>query len=134
MKTVKATVGCIIEKEGKILMTLRNIEPFKNRWCIPGGHIDFGEEPRDAVIREVKEETGLDISPKFLFYCNEYFSVMNWHAVGLIFYAKGEGAIKKCDREVKEIGWFSKEQALKLELAFEHRKILDNYFKGSAIN
>ncbi len=129
MKTVKATVGCVIEKDNKILLTLRKIEPFKDYWCLPGGHIDFGEDPLDAVKREVKEETGLKVEPKFLNYYNEYHKGLDWHAVVLIFHAKAEGEVKKCDKEVKEIKWFSEEEALKVPLAFVHKGVLEDYFK-----
>lgn len=132
MKTVKTTVGCVIEREGKILLALRNNEPFKDYWCMPGGHIDFGETPEEAVKREVKEETGLDIEPKFLDYYNEFHEDIGWHAVVLVFYTGAEGEIKKDEKEVKEIGWFSEEQIFNLKLAFEHKKILEDYFKKKA--
>lgn len=49
MKTVKATVGAIVTQGDTILLELRNHEPFYNHWCIPGGHIDFGETVESAV-------------------------------------------------------------------------------------
>jgi 8-oxo-dGTP diphosphatase len=56
-----ATVAAIIKNEaGKILLTRRNVDPFKGQWCLPGGHIDDNEKAFDAVIREAKEETGLE--------------------------------------------------------------------------
>jgi 8-oxo-dGTP diphosphatase len=129
MKPVKTTVGCIIEKDGKILLTLRNIEPFKDHWCLPGGHIDFGETPEEAVKREIKEETGLDIKPRFFDYYNEFYEKMGWHAIVLMFYAKAEGEIKKDKEEVKEVKLFSKKEIFKLRLAFEHKRVLEDYFK-----
>ena len=132
MKTVKATVGCVIEKDHEILLTLRNNEPFKDYWCLPGGHIDFGETPEKAVRREVKEETNLDVEPKFLDYYNEFHKEIDWHAVVLIFYAKAEGEVKKDEKEVKELGWFTEEQIFNLKLAFEHKKILEDYFRKKA--
>ena len=50
-KVVKTTVGAIIEGDGKILLTKRNIEPFKGYWCLPGGHIEYFEPAKDAIIR-----------------------------------------------------------------------------------
>ena len=132
MKTVKATVGCIIEKDRKILLALRNHEPFKDYWCLPGGHIDFSETPEEVVAREIKEETGLDIMPKFFNYFNEFCEEHDWHAVVLIFYAKGRGEAKKDGKEIQELGWFDKEQIFNLKLAFEHKKVLEEYFKKKA--
>lgn len=132
MKTVKTTVGCIIEKDGKILLALRNHEPFKDYWCLPGGHIDFGEPPEDAIKREIKEETGLDIEPKFFGYYNEFYEDFKWHAVVLMFHTKAEGEIRGNKKEVKEIGLFDEEQIFNLKLAFEHKKVLEDYFKSKA--
>lgn len=127
---VKTTVGCIIGKEGRVLLTLRKIEPFKDHWCLPGGHIDVGEKPEEAVKREVKEETGLDIEPRSFGNYKEIYEDINWHADVTMFYAKAEGRLKKCEKEVKEIRWFDKEEIFKLPIAFEHKKVLEDYFKS----
>ena len=42
-----------------ILLGRRNGGPWSGRWCIPCGHVDWGEDIRDAARREMKEETGL---------------------------------------------------------------------------
>ena len=54
-------VGAVIVQDGKILIVKRGVEPGKGKWSIPGGAVDLGEEVRDAVVREAKEESGLDI-------------------------------------------------------------------------
>lgn len=63
---VKTTVGAIITQEAngqtQILLTRRNIDPYKGKWCLPCGHINLNENVKDAVIREVREETGLDLA------------------------------------------------------------------------
>ena len=129
--TVKATVGAIIDKDGKILLTKRNNEPFKDYWCIPGGHIDFGETPEQAIKREVKEETCLIVkSLKFSGYYSEIYKEINWHAVALIFICETKGIIKIDPKEVKAYKWFDKREALKQKLAFEHKKILTDYMKN----
>jgi 8-oxo-dGTP diphosphatase len=45
-----------------MVMILRGHEPGKGLWSIPGGRIEPGETPEQAVVREVREETGLDVS------------------------------------------------------------------------
>jgi mutator protein MutT len=54
-------VGAIILSEGKILLEKRKNEPGRGKWSIPGGVVDVGEGLEQAVIREVKEETGLEV-------------------------------------------------------------------------
>lgn len=56
-------VGGVVVHESRVLLVQRGTEPLKGRWTIPGGLVDVGESLREAVIREVKEETGLDVEP-----------------------------------------------------------------------
>lgn len=127
-KCVKTTVGAICRQEDKILLALRNHDPFYNHWCLPGGHIDFGEKPEQAMKREVAEETGLQvISYQFFNYYNEFYSERDWHAVALIFSAQVSGKLRRQLAEVQQLAWFSLAEALKLPLAFGHRNILDDF-------
>jgi NADH pyrophosphatase NudC (nudix superfamily) len=48
-------------KDGKILLAKRKVEPEKGKWDILGGFVEAGESIEDAVIREMKEETNLDV-------------------------------------------------------------------------
>jgi 8-oxo-dGTP diphosphatase len=48
-------------RNGKILLLKRNVEPFKGFWHLVGGHVEENETLREAVKREFKEETGLDV-------------------------------------------------------------------------
>lgn len=57
---------CIILKYSddniEVLLVKRGHEPHKDEWCIPGGHIEENESSLDAVIREVKEETNINLN------------------------------------------------------------------------
>ena len=54
-------VGAVIIKEGTIALIKRGNEPSKGKWTIPGGLVELTESPEQAVVREAKEETGLDV-------------------------------------------------------------------------
>jgi 8-oxo-dGTP diphosphatase len=55
-------VGAVILEGDKILLEQRKNEPSKGKWSIPGGLVELGERMEDAVAREVKEETGLEVN------------------------------------------------------------------------
>ncbi|TRO54424.1 NUDIX hydrolase, partial [Candidatus Bathyarchaeota archaeon] len=49
-------------RNGKLLLLKRNVEPFKGYWHVVGGHVEENESLRDAIKREFKEETGLEVT------------------------------------------------------------------------
>lgn len=59
-KNPKPTAGMFVIKNDKILVNKRAIEPKKDTYDIPGGFLEPGESPQECVLREVKEETGLE--------------------------------------------------------------------------
>lgn len=124
----KVTCGAIIKKDNKILLTKRNVAPYKNYWCLPGGHVEQEEKAEEAIKREVKEETSLDFKPKFFGYYDEIIPKIKWHAVALFFIGKAIGAIKIDKSEVKEFKWFSEKEVKKLKLAFINKQVLKDYF------
>lgn len=52
-------VGAVAVVDGSILLVRRARPPQAGRWSVPGGHVEPGERPEDAVVRELAEETGL---------------------------------------------------------------------------
>ncbi|HWF21696.1 MAG TPA: NUDIX domain-containing protein [Acidimicrobiales bacterium] len=52
-------VGAVALVDGSILLVRRARAPQAGRWSVPGGHVEPGERPEDAVVRELAEETGL---------------------------------------------------------------------------
>jgi len=57
-------VAAVIIQDGKILLVRRGVEPSRDKWSIPGGSIEWGEPMMEAVKREVREETGLEVEPE----------------------------------------------------------------------
>lgn len=54
-------VGVVVWKDGKVLLIRRGKSPMRGRWSLPGGRQELGETVREAAVREVREETGLEI-------------------------------------------------------------------------
>jgi ADP-ribose pyrophosphatase YjhB (NUDIX family) len=59
---IPASTGLLLGGEGDILLVLRNREPGRGQWSLPGGFVENGESPLEAARRELKEETGLNCS------------------------------------------------------------------------
>ncbi|MEW6320814.1 MAG: NUDIX hydrolase [Acidobacteriota bacterium] len=54
-------VGAVIVREGRALVVRRAHPPRQGEWSLPGGRVELGERLEDAVRREIREETGLDV-------------------------------------------------------------------------
>lgn len=61
MNAIIASV-CIISKDDQILLLRRNHQPYKGKWAVPQGLVEFGESPVQTAQREVYEETGLTVT------------------------------------------------------------------------
>jgi len=55
-------VGAVVVRAGAVLLVKRASEPLKGHWSLPGGAVELGETLPEAIQREVREETGLEIS------------------------------------------------------------------------
>ncbi|MEU3625036.1 NUDIX hydrolase [Amycolatopsis coloradensis] len=61
--TVRCVGGIVHDAQGRILLIRRANEPGRGLWSVPGGRVEPGETDEVAVIREMREETGLDVMP-----------------------------------------------------------------------
>ena len=60
-------MGALILRRGRILLVERGREPLRGYWSLPGGVVEAGERLEEAIRREVREETGLDVEPLGVF-------------------------------------------------------------------
>jgi 8-oxo-dGTP diphosphatase len=103
-------VGVIIKKDDQILLMKRQNSHGHGTWCVPGGHLEYGETPQECAIREAMEETGVSIAnPTFLTITNDIFAHEQKHYVTIWLecaYISGEPKIN-AQREMSQVGWFS---------------------------
>jgi 8-oxo-dGTP diphosphatase len=124
---IPAATALVLDEEDRILLVLRNREPGKNRWALPGGFIETGENPGAAARRELQEETGLrafDPALIDIIYQESNFYNMSLLIIGYHF-ARYEGETRAGD-DADEVGFFPADRLP--ELAFEsHRKIIETF-------
>ncbi len=71
MKTIRV-VAAVIRSEDKIFATARGYGEFKGQWEFPGGKIEQGETPEEALVREIKEELEIEIKVGEIIHTIEY--------------------------------------------------------------
>ncbi|HSN78414.1 MAG TPA: NUDIX domain-containing protein [Anaerolineae bacterium] len=102
-------IGVIMTKDQQVLLLRRHNVHGAGTWSTPGGHLDFGESPEQCAVREVKEETGLDIDAvAFRAITNDVFATEGRHYITIWMegrYVVGD-PILAAPYEASEIGWF----------------------------
>jgi len=122
-------VGVVIICNGRILLEKRKSEPGKGKWSIPGGLVELGEEVEQTVIREVKEETGLEVEKP------EHIDVVSnlemdekgrikYHFVIIDYFVKLKGGKLKASSDAAELRWVEFSEVEKYDLT----KIFREFF------
>jgi nucleoside triphosphatase len=127
------TVGAlIVNNEGKILLTKSH--KWFDKFTLPGGHIEVGETMKEAVIREVKEEVGLDVEVAEMLLTQEaIFAEEFWKKKHFIFFdflcKSKEQQVKLDGRELQEYVWEYPGAAFKINLDSFTWKTLEKYLQ-----
>jgi len=103
-------VGAIILDEDRILLEKRKNSPGKGKWSVPGGLVDLGETVEEAVIREVKEETGLEVCDPRLIDVVSYVSLdergaVMYHYVIIDYLVTSRGSNPKAASDAEDLRW-----------------------------
>jgi len=112
----------LIVNDGKILLCrLTAMTGSRGMWTLPGGKVEFGEHPDNAVVREVLEETGLKVATKSVLTVNSelfHFTDSRMHAIRIIYRVSVEGGDLRYEKEgtTDICEWYTPEEARKLPL------------------
>ncbi len=116
-------MGFIENDQGQILLIERAKEPAKGKLAPPGGFADFGESAEEALSREVREETGLDVSNwRYLTSAVNHYSYkgVTYPVMDLAFTARIESGreLDRCTDETLSVKWVDKDSVDPGDLAF----------------
>ena len=119
--------GCIIIDNGKVLLVQQN----EGWWGFPKGHVEEGETEIETAIREVKEETNIDVIPDGTKrYVQEYMLNNGILKQVVLFVAtKISNNIKAQESEVQNIKWFDFKEAAEIITYEDTRELLINALK-----
>lgn len=107
-------VGAVIVHDGRVLLVRRGTEPRRGRWSIPGGLIEVGEMLREAVVRETREETGLEVEPiellELLDRIHRQDERVRYHYVIADYLCRVKGGTLKADSDADDARWVERAQ------------------------
>ena len=120
-------VGAIILNADQILLEKRKNSPGKGKWTIPGGLVDLGETAEQAVIREVKEETGLEVYEPRLVDVVNYISFgekdgVKYHYVIIDYIVTSKGGKVNAASDADDLKWVPFQEVEKYNLTESFRR------------
>lgn len=121
-RNAKPCAGVLLEREGKVLLARRGIEPRLGTWDVVGGFVKPDELPAETARRETLEETGLDVQLGELFgmYLDRYGDDEGDDiTLNLYYLATAPAGEPVAASDVAELRWFGPDE-LPEALAFEH--------------
>lgn len=120
---VRISSYALILKEDKLLLCRisNQVKGSAGKWTLPGGGIEFGESPEDAAIREVKEETGLDIEITRIAKINSHvfrYPESHLHVIRMVYFAEVVGGeiVFEEDGSTDCVAWFTRAEAYRQPL------------------
>ena len=128
---VTSVVAVIVNSDHQVLLTKRNIPPFQGEWVMPGGKIDLGEPIVQALVREVREEVGLEVEVGRLIDVFEHVTPGedNYHFIIIYYLCTPLFCDVEHNRdEVSEACWVGRDQLANYKMPAGARFILGKIF------
>lgn len=131
-------MGAIIVQDERILLVRRSNPPLQGEWSIPGGLVETGESTKEAIAREVREETGLEIevvklAEVFERILRDRESRVQYHFVLIDYLCRVIAGEAHAASDVSEVRWVKTDDLEKLAVAPETCEVIRRTVQGSGI-
>lgn len=128
-------VGAIVLAGDRVLLILRGKEPLKGYWSLPGGAVETGESVEEALRREVREETGLEIreirfAEVFERIMRDETGQVEYHYVLLDYICEPAGGELQAASDVSDARWFLWEEMAGLTMTSGTREVIGRWRTG----
>ena len=125
-------VSALVRRDGKVLLVRRGRPPAAGLWSLPGGKVEFGERLEAAAIREIREETGIDIEGLARIDMAEIITrdnagAVDWHAVLVVFSGRYVGGEVRAGDDAAEARWVTSAGLAELTLTEDSRRVIETH-------
>ena len=105
----KVGAAVLAEKEGRVLLVKRSMEPARGSWCLPGGFMELYETPQETARRECLEESGFEVEITGLI---DVFYYESYRGSGVLIMYKGRitGGEPRAGDDADEVGLFAADE------------------------
>lgn len=127
---VIALKAIALNSSNQVLLIQRSIDDHTRPlgWDLPGGGIDENEQPVEGIKREIKEETGLDVSALEIIDAISIPNLDNTTAIMIAFKTKTDSENVILSKEHDDYKWMSKEEVKNTELPETYKKFIEKVF------
>lgn len=127
-------VGALILEGDRILLAQRGKQPLMGWWSLPGGALETGELLADAIRREVREETGLEIEPMgvieiFERIMRDASGTPEYHYVLIDYLCRVTGGVLKAGDDACAVQWFARGELGKLQITEGTLTVIEKAFR-----
>jgi ADP-ribose pyrophosphatase YjhB (NUDIX family) len=116
--------GGVVVRAGRVLLARRRFPPWEDHWYFPSGFVEYEEDVEATAVREIREETGLEVLIDGIFGAYSYFDDPRKNGIIILFRASVVGGELRAGDDASEVGFFAAD-ALPEPIGFaSHRRAL----------
>jgi 8-oxo-dGTP diphosphatase len=126
-------VGGVVVHEGRVLLIRRGKEPLRGRWVVPGGTVELGETLEDALVREMKEETDLEVAPLEVLTVFDRIQreagLVSYHYVIVDYLCRYVSGVARAGSDAEALAWAAREELAAYDLPAKALEVVRQAFE-----